>query len=208
MKKLAKIFLIMSLAVLLITTPVFAAIQYNYVTYYMLTSEEITLSWENTNTGTIIFDVYIERVEWDEVVNKYLNISATEYTITLPRAGMYILKVRARKALTVDETTFINAATRTTLLQFIQDNNIVDDVGDTTNLIDQEIKDAIISIGKASTWAKSTTHGKVDDVDQGWWVYAYIAKPGPIIIGSAAIGNTEELIYVSTIWIYGDWENL
>jgi len=203
MKRLAKIFLIISLSIFLTVTPVLAAIQYDYVTYYMLTSETITLAWTNNASGTVVFDVYIERVEWDEVVNKYTDISATEYTITLPRAGLYIFTVRARKALTAAEITLVNAMDRAALLQFIQDNNITDDVGDTTGLTDQEIKDAIIAVGRASTWAKSTTHGKVNGVDRGWWVYGYVAKPGPIIIGS-----TKELDQIDTVWIRGDWASL
>ena len=203
MKKLAKTFLIIGLSIFLSVTPVFSAIQYDYVTYYMLTSEQITFAWTNTNVGVTKFDVYVERVEWDEVINKYTDIEVTEYTITLPRAGLYILMVRAKKDLTVDEITSINGMDRPSLLQFIQDNNIVDDVSDTTNLTDQEIKDAIIVVGRASIWAKSTTHGQVNGVDKNWWVYGYIAKPGPIIIGS-----TRELIHVDTIWVRSDWAEL
>ena len=206
MKRLSKVFLIISLIIFLTVTPVLpvlAAIQYDYVTYYMLTSETITLAWTNNATGTVMFDVYIERVEWDEVVNKYVDISATEYAITLPKAGLYIFMVRARKALTSTEITLVNAMDRAALLQFVQDNNIADDVGDITGLTDQEIKDAIIAVGRASIWAKSTTHGEVNSVDRGWWVYGYIEKPGPIIIGS-----TRELIQVSTIWIRSTWAML
>lgn len=203
MKRLAKMLLIIGLSVFLVVTPVLAAIQYDYVTYYMLTSEQITLAWTNTNEGVTTFDVYIERVEWGEVVSKYTNIEATEYIITLPRAGLYIPMVRAKKALTAAEIVSVNGMDRAALLQFIQDNNIADIVGDTTDLTDQEIKDAIIAAGRASTWAKSTTHGEVNGVDRGWWVYGYIAKPGPIVIGSV-----KELKYVDTVWVRGDWTNL
>lgn len=203
MKRLAKIFLIMSLIIFLTVTPVLSAIKYDYATYYMLTSEQITFAWNDTNEGTILFDIHVERVEWDEIVSKYLDIAVTEYTITLPKAGLYIFMVRAKRALTTAEITLVNGMDRAALLQFIQDNNIVDDVGDTADLTDQEIKDAIISAGKASTWAKSTTHGQVDGVDRGWWVYGYIAKPGPIIIGSV-----KELVQVYTIWVRGDWSSL
>jgi hypothetical protein len=184
MKKLSKMFLIIGFIMFLVVTPSLAAVQYDYVTYYMLTSEEITLAWDDTNAGIIIFDVHIERVEWDEVVTKYTDITTTECTITLPRAGLYIFMVRSKRALTESEITNVNGMDRAALLQFIQDNNIVDIVGDTTDLTDQEIKDAVILAGKASTWAKSTTHGQVEGVDRGWWVYGYIAKPGPIVIGN------------------------
>lgn len=200
MKKLAKIFLIISLSIFLIVTPVLAAIQYDYVTYYMLTSDQITLAWTNTNEGLNMFDVYIERVEWNEIVKKHINVEATEYTITLPRAGLYIFMVRAKKALTTVEITSINGMDRAALLQFIQDNNISDIVGNTTELTDQQIKDAIIAAGRASIWAKSTTHGEVDGVDRGWWVYGYLAKPGPIVIGSL-----KAIKEVDTVWICCDW---
>lgn len=203
MKKLIKISLIISLIVFFIATPVLSAIKYDYVTYYMLTSNDITVAWDNDNVGTILFDLNIKRVEWDEVVNTYTNIETTEYTINLPRAGLYIIMVRAKRALTTSETTLVNAMDRAALLQFIQDNNIAADVGDTTNLTDQEIKDAIIAAGKASTWSESITHGQVDGVDRGWWLYGYIEKPGPIIVGS-----TKELEQVDTIWIRGDWVSL
>ena len=203
MKRLLKIFLIIGLSVFLTITPVLAAIQYDYVTYYMLTSEQITLAWTNTNTGITVFDVHIERVEWNEIVSKYTDIESTEYIITLPRAGLYIFMVRAKRALTESEITNVNGMDRAALLQFIQDNNITDIVGDTTDLTDQEIKDAIIVAGRASIWAKSTTHGQVDGIDRGWWVYGYIAKPGPIVIGS-----TRELVYVDTVWVRGDWAEL
>ena len=206
MKRLIKTFLIMSLAVFLAVMPVLpvlAAVQYDYVTYYMLTSEDITLAWNDANAGTIVFDVYIERVEWDEVVSKHTNITATEYTITLPRAGLYIFMVRAKRVLTATEITAVNGMDRAALLQFIQDCNIADIVGDTTDLTDQAIKDAIIAAGRASVWAKSTTHGQVNEVARGWWVYGYIAKPGPIIIGSV-----KELIQVDTVWVRGDWVSL
>ena len=193
----------MSLAVFLTVTPALSAVQYDYVTYYMLTSEDITLAWANTNVGVTTFDVHVERVEWSEIVRKYPNITVTEYVINLPRAGLYIFMVRAKKALTSAETASVNGMDRSTLLQFIQDNNIADIVGDITDLTDQEIKDAIIAAGRASTWAKSTTHGQVDGVDRGWWIYAYIAKPGPIIIGSV-----KELVQVDTVWIRGDWASL
>jgi len=203
MKKLIKISLIISLIVFFIATPVLSAVKYDYVTYYMLTSDNITVAWDNDNAGTILFDLNIKRVEWDEVVNTYINIEATEYTITLPRAGLYTIMVRAKRSLTTAETTFVNGMDRAALLQFIQDNNIAADVGDTTNLTDQEIKDAIIAAGKASTWAESITHGQVDGVARGWWLYGYIAKPGPIIIGS-----TRELVQVDTVWIKGNWTSL
>lgn len=203
MKKLAKIFLIISLSIFLIVTPVLAAIQYDYVTYYMLTSDQITIAWTNTNEDLNMFDVYVERVEWNEVVKKHTNVEATEYTITLPRAGLYIFMVRAKKALTTIEIVSIGGMDRVSLLQFIQDNNISDIVGNTTELTDQQIKDAIIAAGRASTWAKSTTHGEVDGADRGWWVYGYLAKPGPIIIGSL-----KAIKEVDTIWICGDWAEM
>lgn len=200
MKKLAKIFLIISLSIFLIVTPVLAAIQYDYVTYYMLTSDQITLAWTNTNEGLNIFDVYIERVEWNEIVKKHINVEATEYTITLPRAGLYIFMVRAKKALTTVEIASINGMDRAALLQFIQDNNISDIVGNTTELTDQQIKDAIIAAGRASIWAKSTTHGEVDGADRGWWVYGYLAKPGPIVIGSLKAIKEVDTIWVRSVW--------
>jgi len=203
MKKLARLFLIIGLSVFLTVTPVLAAIQYDYVTYYMLTSENITIAWNNTAEGVTTFDVYIERVEWNEVVKKHTNVEATEYTTTLPRAGLYIFMVRAKKALTSAEIVTVNGMDRAALLKFIQDNNISDIVGNTTELTDQQIKDAIVSAGRASIWAKSTTHGKVDGVDKGWWVYGYIAKPGPIIIGSL-----KAIKEVDTIWIHGDWAEM
>jgi len=203
MKKLLKVFLIIGLSIFLAITPAMSAIQYDYVTYYMLTSEDITLAWTNTAAGVITFDVYVERVEWAEIVSKYTGIEATEYTITLPKAGLYILMVRAKQDLTSLEITSINGMDRPSLLQFIQDNNIADIVGDITELTDQEIKDAIISAGKASTWSKSTTHGVVDGADRGWWIYGYIAKPGPIVIGS-----TRELIQVDVIWLRDTWANM
>lgn len=203
MKKLAKLFLIIGLSIFLTVTPVLAAIQYDYVTYYMLTSEQITVAWTNTNEGLNTFDVYVERVEWNEVVTKYMNIEATEYAITLPRAGLYIFMVRAKKALTTIEIASINGMDRASLLQFIQDNNISDIVGDTTELADQQIKESVIAAGRASTWSKSTTHGEVDGVDKGWWVYGYLAKPGPIIIGSL-----KAIKEVDTVWIRGDWAEM
>jgi hypothetical protein len=184
MKMLSKLFFIMGFIIFFSVIPVQAVDKYDYVTYYTLTSEEITLAWDNTNTGVITFDVYIFRFEWNEVVVKYTDISITECSIILPRAGLYIFMVRAKRALTDSQITSVNAMNREVLLQFIQDNNIVDIVGDATDLTDQEIKDAVISAGKASTWAKSTTHGQVGGVDRGWWAYGYIAKPGPIVIGN------------------------
>ena len=203
MKKLLKVFFIISLSIFLTVTPSLAAVQHDYVTYYVLTSEEITLAWDDINTGTTVFDVHILRVEWDEVVTKYTNIEVTECTIILPRAGLYIFMVRSKRALTDLEITNVNGMDRAALLQFIQDNNIVDIVGDTTDLTDQEIKDTVILAGKASTWAKSTTHGQVDGVDRGWWVYGYVAKPGPIVIG-----GVRELEHVDVVWIRGDWAEL
>ena len=184
MKRFTKILLVISFSIFLTITPVLAATQYDYVTYYMLTSENITLAWTNTSEGVTMFDVYIKRVEWDEIIKKHTNIEAAEYNITLPKAGLYILMVRAKKALTDAEVASISGMGRASLLQFIQDNNISDIVGDTTELTDQQIKDAVISAGKASTWAESTTHGQVNGVDRGWWLYGYIAKPGDIIIGN------------------------
>lgn len=203
MKKLIKISLIISLIVCFITAPALAATKHDYVTYYVLTSDDITIAWTSDNTGTILFDLSIKRVEWNEVVNTYTNISTTEYTINLPRAGLYIIMVRAKRALTTAEIDSVNAMDRAALLQFIQDNNIAGDVGDTTNLTDQEIKAAIIAAGKASTWSESTTHGEVDGVDRGWWLYGYIEKPGPIIIGSI-----RELEQIDTVWIKCDWTSL
>jgi hypothetical protein len=203
MKKLIKISFIISLIVFFTVTPVLSAVKYDYVTYYMLTSDNITVAWNNDNAGTILFDLSIKRVEWNEVVNTYTNIEATEYAITLPRAGLYIIMVRAKRAITTAEIALVNAMDRAALLQFIQDNNIAADVGDTTNLTDQEIKDAIIAAGKASTWSESITHGQVDGVDRGWWLYGYVAKPGPIIIGS-----TRELEQIDTVWIRSVWASL
>lgn len=203
MKKLLKVFLITSLLMFFVVTPVLSAIQYNYVTYYTLTSDPITLAWENTSPDVTTFDLHLKRFEWDEVVLKHMNIEATEYTVTLPRAGIYIFMVRAKKALTSSEITDVNTMNREALLQFIQDQYISDIVGNTDDLTDQEIKNVIILTGKASAWSMSTTHGQVDGVDKGWWAYGYIEKPGTIVVGSV-----KELIQVDTVWIHGDWTTL
>lgn len=185
MRLLSKLVFIISFIVSFAVIPAQAVDKYDYATYYILTSEPITLAWDDTNTGVItVFDLHIKRVEWDEVVVKHTGIEDTTYTITVPRAGLYIIMVRARRDLTDTETTRINLMDKPALLQVIQDYNIVDFVGDTTNLTDQEIKDAVIAAGRASTWSLSTTHGQVDGEDRNWWVYGYIAKPGAIIIGN------------------------
>lgn len=185
MKKLIKAFLVISFIIFFTTAPALAVEQYDYVTYYMLTSESITVAWDNDNTGTVIFDLHIKRVEWDEVVVEHTGIEDTMYTITVPKAGLYIIMVRARRALTSAETISVNAMDRPALLQIIQDYNISDLVGDTTNLTDQEIKNAIILVGRSSTWSDSITHGQVGGVDKSWWIYGYIEKPGPIVITNA-----------------------
>lgn len=191
MKRLLKVFFITSLLMFFVVTPVLSAIQYNYVTYYTLTSDPITLAWENISPGVTMFDLYLKRFEWDEIVIKYVNIETTEYTVTLPKAGHYIFMVRAKKALTSSEVVDVNAMNREALLHFIQDQYISDIVGNTNDLTDQEIKDVVILTGKASGWSMSTTHGQVDGVDKGWWAYGYIEKPGQIIIGD--IKESEEV---------------
>ena len=68
---------------------------HDHVTYTLYTGEALTMAWdvvENAET----YEVQLLRFEWDnEVVQEWVGITTTTQEISPPKAGMYIIQVRA-----------------------------------------------------------------------------------------------------------------
>lgn len=154
----------------------------NNVTY-VFSNEKATVAWDACTGYEIKYDLYLRRFEWNEIVQKNLNITSTSWELIFPKSGLYIVKVRARAGLTALEIDSINGMTKEALIVWTTDYNLIQDVGDTESKTADEIRTIILQLGKASTWATSETHGTVDGAARSWWVYSYLGPPGPIIIG-------------------------
>jgi len=84
--------------VLLIAAPaaVSAIEQYDYVTYYVLSNETVTVGWDAVDNADT-YEIQLLRFEWgNEVVWEMTSITDTQVDLVIPKSGMYSVRVRAR----------------------------------------------------------------------------------------------------------------
>ena len=76
-----------------------AVTQHDHVTYYIMSGESLTATWDEVEGTDITYDFQVLRFEWDnEVIQEWTEITVLEQEFTVPKAGMYIIRVRACNA--------------------------------------------------------------------------------------------------------------
>ena len=166
----------------LISVTVMAGTQHDNVTYYFLTDEVVTFGWDDDQTN-VVYDMALKRFEWDEIVFREYDITELQHQISFPKTGMYIPMVRTRRELTTSESDSLDNMTKSELITQATIWNIVDDIEFINSLTEEELRTEMRNFGFASIWATSISDGSVDGAPRSWWVYCYIAPPGPPVIG-------------------------
>lgn len=177
-----KYFVIILLTLFSIVPQAFCFSQHDNVTYYSLSGEKVTVEWSIVIGKNIKYDLYLKRFEWNEIVQKNMNILSCSFEITFPKSGLYIVMVRARGELCAWEINSLEGLNKEQLILKLTDWNLTEDIN--VNLTVYEIKAKMIELGMASKWATSVSeYAIVDNKPRTWWVYSYISKPGIIGFG-------------------------